>query len=323
MDGAGAGRVLLFWLRLAGLALLPTVLARFSPSMGMGLGLLTPIPLAYGMFRRGVLEGVLAVSVVALGTMFALGSGEAFFFLLQTVPLVIGISWALTSRLPSYLPVLGGVALVAFAALAGLLLVSAVTGTAMDKLWWETADPFGFLTQPPPAAPAGQPEAAQLREQMVWFMDLWRRLFAGLWVASLILLFLFYTVVTRGVLIQREDIPPVGNSFLAGWRLPWPFVGAFIVLGFAVAFGAGPLRSAAANAMVPLGTLYGIQGMVVTGHVFFAWRIPAVVRFLGFFLLALWNPMVLIVGLALAGILDTWFDFRRRVRPSAAPPPSV
>jgi hypothetical protein len=316
-----AGReALLFWLRLAGLALLPAAVARLFPALGVGLGLLTPIPLAYGTVRRGALEGLLAVSVVALGSSALLGFEEGFYFLLQTAPLVLGVAWALRSRLPAYLPVLGGVAMVAFAALGGLLLASAVTGTPMDALWWETADPFGFLTQPPPEAPAGQPDAEKLREQMVWMMDLWRRLFAGIWVASLILLFLFYTVVTRGILLQREAAPGARTPWLAEWALPWPFVGAFIVLGFATAFAAGPVRAAAANAMVPLGTLYGIQGMVVTGHAFAAWGIPAVVRFLGFFLLALWNPVVLITGLAVAGILDTWFDFRRRIRPAAAPP---
>ncbi len=75
---------------------------------------------------------------------------------------------------------------------------------------------------------------------------------------------------------------------------------------------------AALTALVPLGTLYGIQGLAVSGHVLAIWRIPWVMRFLGFFLLALWIPAVLIAGVGLAGLFDTWFDFRRRLRPPAA-----
>lgn len=320
--GLSAGRgIALFWLRLVALALVPAAVARFSPALGAGLGLLAPIPLAYGMARRGVLEGLLAVAVVALGVQFALGSEEGGFFFLQHAPLVLGVAWTLKTRLPAYLPVLGSAALVAFAALAGLAAVSLATGTGMDTLWWQTADPFGFLTQQPTLPAAGsQAGAEELAAQMKWMLELWRKLFAGIWVASLLLLVLFYTVVTRGMLLQRGILPPTGAPFLAGWSLPWPFIGAFIGLGFIILLARGPAQAAAANAMVPLGTLYGIQGMVVTGHLFMVWRIPPVVRFLGFFLLALWSPVVLIVGVALAGLLDNWFDFRRRFPPAAAPP---
>jgi hypothetical protein len=323
MDGAAARGAALFWLRLIGFALIPAVAARLAPApvtgMMAGLGLLAPVPLAFGAVRRGLLEGLLATSLAALGTSLVLGSGEGFFFLLQNAPLVAGVRWAVKSALPAYLPVLGSALLVAAVAIGGLLLNAAAAGMPMDRLWWETADPFGF-TQQQPQIPADQPGAEQLREQLQWIMGIWRRLFAGIWVASVILIFLFYVVVTRGLLLRQGEAPPPGGSYLAGWALPWPFVGAFILLGAALLLDKGQVQTLAANALVPLGTLYGIQGLAVSGHVLASWNVPWVMRFLAFFLLALWIPVVLIAGVGLAGLFDTWFDFRRRFPPPVVPP---
>ncbi len=308
----------LFWLRLMGLATAPALLTLALPPMGMALQLLAPLPLAYGTARRGLLEGVFAVSLVSLATTALLGGGSGFFFWLQTVPLVAGVAWILKSRLPAYLPALGGTALVAMVMLAGLALSAAVSGMGMDRLWWETADPLGALSTPAPATPEGADPAAvaELVRQMEWLLGIWKRLFIGIWVSSILLLLLFFSVLTRGFLVTRGHLAPPEKPYLAGWYLPWPFVGAFILLATGALFlPPGPGKDAAANALIPLAAVYGIAGMAVAGHMLGVWRVPPAFRFLAIFLAALWSPQAFLLLLVMVGLFDNWFDFRRRFTP--------
>ena len=99
---------------------------------------------------------------------------------------------------------------------------------------------------------------------------------------------------------------------LSSWALPFPFVLAFILLASTVLLAGGTLRYAALNMLLPLATLYGIQGVIVAGHMFTRWALPAFFRalFLAFGIITF--PVVFMVFLALLGLFDTWIDFRRR-----------
>ncbi|TNF47077.1 DUF2232 domain-containing protein, partial [bacterium] len=66
------------------------------------------------------------------------------------------------------------------------------------------------------------------------------------------------------------------------------------------------------NALLPLGTLYGIQGVAVIGHLLNRWNVSIFIRVLILAFFALQFPLVLMVGTALFGLFDTWFEFRYR-----------
>ena len=80
-----------FWLRLLGFAFIPLSVQAFQPTVGGSLGILAPLPLAYGMARRGYLEGTAAVAFVAFVTSIVMGTGQGLYFLLETLPLSVGI----------------------------------------------------------------------------------------------------------------------------------------------------------------------------------------------------------------------------------------
>ena len=297
------------WLRLLGFALIPLTVQAFQPSVGGLLSVLTPLPLAYGMTRRGLLEGSAAVVIIALLTSIVAGMDQGIFFLLETIPLCIGIRWAALSSAPLFRSVVIAVGLVVLTALLSVMAYSLVSGHGLGEIYTETVQRMGlYVDNISDSSRLGEEEMRQLQ----WVMDLWRRLLTGIWISTLIFLVTFYTLLIRGWiaaagLIETEKLAP-----LSAWTLPFPFVLMFILLASTVLLTEGTPRYTALNLFLPLGTLYGIQGVIVAGHMFTRWALPPFFRavFLAFGIISF--PMVFMVSIALVGLFDTWIDFRRR-----------
>lgn len=306
------------WLRLTGFALIPLSVQAIEPAVGGSLGIITPLPLAYGMARRGYLEGTAAVSFVALLTSLVIGTGEGLYFLVETLPLCIGIGWTVRSRGPLYRPVVAAVALVAATALAALLIYGLATSTPPDQIYREAIHQAGLFMDGVSQSSGLQPEQKQ---QMEWILGLWQRLFIGIWLSTLSLLVIFYALLIRGWMLAAKVLESEGLGMLTRWRLPFPFVGVFVVLASSVIAAEGLLRDIALNGLIPLATLYGIQGIVIAGHMFTRWALPPFFRImvLAFGIIAF--PLATMMAASLGGLFDTWIDFRRRW-PVEVPPSS-
>jgi hypothetical protein len=97
-----------------------------------------------------------------------------------------------------------------------------------------------------------------------------------------------------------------------------------VALAFTVLLTDGLIRDAALNCLIPLGTLYGIQGIVIAGHLFTRWALPPFFRvmILAFGIIAV--PLGTLIVVSLGGLFDTWIDFRRRWPLEITPsPPST
>ena len=124
--------------------------------------------------------------------------------------------------------------------------------------------------------------------------------------------------MTSAGLVRKEEL-----ALLSSWYLPFPFVFAFIVLALAVIAVPGTLKDVALNAFLPLGALYGIQGVIVAGHMFTRWELPSFFRALFLAMGILTFPMVFMISIALLGLFDTWIDIRRRWPIQKTPPPPM
>ena len=307
------------WLRLLGFALVPLSVQVIYPPVGGALSILTPLPLAYGMRRRSIYEGLAAITLVALMTAMVQGTEPGLFFIVETVPLCLGIYWAVGSIRPPYVTVTVSVGLIALSAFLALVVYGAVSGEGLAGVYGKTMEQMGALMESVPL-PAEMPaeEAAYLE----WLMEVYKKLIVGIWLSSLTVLFILYTTMIRGWLFRaglfdRERVP-----FLTGWSLPFPFIGVFIPLAVLVIAGNGTLKVAAMNAMLPLGTLYAIQGMAVISHLLDRWSISIILRVLVLVIFAMQFPRVLMVATALIGLFDTWLEFRQRF-PLPEDPPSA
>ena len=133
------------WLRLLGFALIPITVQALQPSVGGLLSILTPLPLAYGMTRRGILEGTAAVAFVALLTALVAGSDQGFFFLIETIPLCIGIRWAALARAPLARSIITAVGLVVLTALVSVMVYSLLSGQGPVEIYTETVQRMGIF----------------------------------------------------------------------------------------------------------------------------------------------------------------------------------
>ncbi len=297
------------WLRLLGFALIPVAVQAFQPIIGGSLGILAPLPLAYGMARRGYLEGTVAVAFVALVTSIVMGTGQGLSFLLETLPLIVGIVWTAGSRAPLYRSVVMAVGAVALTALAAVGVYGLISGTPPDQLYRETVQQMGLFMDSATHTSGMEPEQQQ---QMYWIMGLWQRLFVGIWLSTLILLVIFYAQLIRGWLLAAKVMSEEGLALMTQWSMPFPFVGAFVALASTVLVTDGLVRDIALNSLIPLGTLYGIQGIVVAGHLFTKWALPPFFRVMILVFGIISIPLGTLIVVALGGLFDTWIDFRRR-----------
>ena len=301
--------IIKLWLSLVGIAIVPLGAFFLHPSLGTALGVMTPIPLAYGMRRRNITEGLGAIALVAMATAFVQGPGAGLLFAVETFPLCLAIYWAIGAEGPPHLSVLAGVGFVAGVGLVTMFIYSSAVDLTLGEVYRQTLEKMGFFME---TISAGNDVPAQNVQQLQWVLDIWKRLFAGIWLSTLTLLLAFYTVLTRGLLVQTGFMEEEEPSFFARWYLPFPFVGVFAVLAATVILGSGTVKNVALNGLIPLGTLYGIQGMVVLGHIFSRLGIPHMFRMLMLMFVAIAYPMVLIITVALMGLFDTWIDFRNR-----------
>lgn len=301
--------ILKLWLSLLGIAMVPLGAFYLHPSLGTALGVMTPIPLAYGMKRRKISEGLGAIALVASVTAFVQGPGAGLLFAVETFPLCLAIYWTIDADGPPHISVLAGVGFVAGVGLITMYVYSTATDLSLGEVYRQTLEKMGFFME---TVPTGNDVPAENVQQLQWVIDIWKRLFAGIWLATLTLLLTFYTVLTRGLLVQTGFMEEEETSFFSRWYLPFPFVGIFVVLAAGVILGQGAVKNVALNGLIPLGTLYGIQGMVVLGHIFTRWGIPHIFRIFMLMFVALAYPMVLIISVALMGLFDTWIDIRKR-----------
>ena len=308
------------WLRLLGFAFIPLSVQAFQPTVGGSLGILAPLPLAYGMARRGYLEGTAAVAFVALVTSIVMGTGQGLYFLLETLPLSVGIGWTARSTAPLYRSVIMAVGTVALTALAAVGIYGLFTGTPPAQLYQETIQQMGLFMDGVTQTSGLDPEQQQ---QFYWIVSLWQRLFVGIWLATLTLLVIFYALLIRGWLLAAKAMDDDGLSLLTQWSMPFPFVGAFVALAFTVLLTDGLTRDVALNCLIPLGTLYGIQGIVIAGHLFTKWALPPFFRvmILAFGIIAV--PLGTLIVVSLGGLFDTWIDFRRRWPLEITPSPPL
>lgn len=303
------GRDVGLWLRLLGFALIPLAVQAYQPIIGGSLGILTPLPLGYGMARRGYLEGTAAVAFVALLTAMVLGVGQGLYFVLETLPLSIGIVWTARSRVPLFKPVILTMGVVAITVLIAVGIYGLTTGTQPAQLYQETVQQMGLMVDNATQTTGLQPEQQQ---HLLWIEGILKRLIVGIWLATLAMLVIFYALLVRGWLLAAKVLTDDGLATLTEWSLPFPFVGVFVVLASTVLLTNGLVKDIALNGLIPLGTLYGIQGIVIAAHMFTKWALPPFFRvmILAFGIISV--PLATMIVVSLGGLFDTWIDFRRR-----------
>jgi uncharacterized protein YybS (DUF2232 family) len=100
------------------------------------------------------------------------------------------------------------------------------------------------------------------------------------------------------------------------WSSPEHMVWGVIAAGFILLLFEGTLKMAAVNGLIVMIVIYAFHGLSILLFYLNKYRVPSWIRFGVYFLLLF--QQVFICVLALAGLFDQWFNFRKMPRRSAA-----
>ncbi len=276
------------------------------------LSLVSPLPLAIQRLHGGLVSAGLA-AVLAAALLAAAGppaSVLAFLLALALPGLLLAESLARGRGL------LRGCAW-AFFALA--ILVAAGLAAAPEAMAERVLEPIERLRSEAVLSELGKggmPEErlAEWKDQVGQVRDAFAVVYPALWVIAAAGLVALNAALLRLYLLRRDP----------GWledgefervRFPLPLVLGFVLSGAAVAL---PLaRPVAYNVLLVVAFFFALQGLAVVA--FYARRLaaPPLLRALALVLVLVnpWAPQIL----ALVGLFDNWFDFRRFAEPPPAP----
>ncbi len=135
---------------------------------------------------------------------------------------------------------------------------------------------------------------------------------------SIILITVLTTVwinLLIGNMLIKNKCPGVSTwKSYSTWMLPEQLVWFVIASGLGLIFPLPLFNKICLNGVLILGTLYFFQGLAVLSSIFNRWSVPTAFKFFVFTLILIQAYGIIL--LAIAGLLDVWFDFRKLGKPA-------
>ncbi len=101
------------------------------------------------------------------------------------------------------------------------------------------------------------------------------------------------------------------------WRMPWLLVWWFILFGFMALVHSEPWGLIGKNGVLVASVFYLVQGFSVIQFFFKIMQTPVYIRYLVYALIGIeWYGLLLVV---FTGLMDNWFDFRKRITDRMTP----
>ncbi|GAB4167427.1 MAG: YybS family protein [Geothermobacteraceae bacterium] len=278
-------------------------------SLGMAgtlVNLLVPVPLALTVMAGGLLAGGLAAFVAFLVLWFAGGPLAMAVFGLQYAAPALVLAGLLRRRVAWEKAVVIGTVTVFLLGVAGLAVYAgSVDRPLMDVVGGYLQSEIDTAMQMGEAASMPPEQLDRYREVVSGLGELLKVTFVG-WALLVIEIMMSVQVLLLNRL-SRGRYQIEGSEFrrfkTAEWLI-WPLIAA----GFAAALGSGPVKVAGLNLLIVLLPAYFLQGMAIVAWFFARKGVPPFMRGAGYVLIALVNPLPLLVtGL---GVFDLWVDFR-------------
>ncbi|OPX21122.1 MAG: hypothetical protein BZ151_00180 [Desulfobacca sp. 4484_104] len=132
----------------------------------------------------------------------------------------------------------------------------------------------------------------------------------ALWLINTTLIVWLNMILSREIIRQStgQDVGPPLNL----WKSPEWLVFIALAAGFGILLPIGWLPKVALNVLLLCGLIYFYQGLAIVAFIFHRFRVPKIIRALGYPLLLLKPLTLLVIGV---GLVDLWFDFRRLHQP--------
>jgi predicted membrane protein DUF2232 len=275
------------------------------------LAVVSPFPLLVLRMRGGLgtAAAAAAASAALLAAAFTPGTGLLYLLFLALPALLIADTLA------------RGRGLVRGCAWAFVLVAVEIGGAllfANERMSAEMLDPFEYYRSPQfmdevrgAGVPAEQVEAWS--EQFASLSRIVSVVYPAAYLIAGALTVLANATLLRLYLARRDPGWLEGNEFE---RVRWPFAMAFAFVMAGLAVLAPPLRPAAYNVLLLLAFFFALQGLAVVAFYTRRLAAPPALRWAVMVLVLInpWAPQIL----ALLGLFDLWFDFRKWAEPPPA-----
>ncbi|MFH1060307.1 MAG: DUF2232 domain-containing protein [Pseudomonadota bacterium] len=318
MAPADAGRWL--WPALAAAVSLLLFLAPWLvPLLGVAASVAAPAPVAWQYRQAGVFAGRLSLGLAILGAwlanaLFDVGGGWIYY--LFYAALGLGLGECLARRLPDTwalgLAAAAAVAVLLAVTLGGALMGGQDLGLAWQAYWSQEVNGALGLYGSQPEVDATRVE--EVRQVLISTGRWLYHLAPGVLAAGALLMAWANLILLRAIAARRDPQAPRQN--LALWTAPEPLVWVLILAGAVMWASDGLLFWVGVNLVVILGVVYFFQGLAVMAYWLEKKNAPKLLRYGLYLLIAV--EAFLAVGVALAGLFDLWFNFRRLGKESSA-----
>lgn len=270
---------------------------------------LAPLPLLVARLRHGVAPAVLAVLSAGALIGALIGGGEGLSYLMLVVPvLLIAESMA---RGRGMLRGCGWAFAVLTLEIGSALLFA---NTQMETIALSSFDKSRTPQFAEDLRATMSPEQADaIVEQVATTYQAMQIIYPAAYIILMAIVVLINASLLR-LYLRRRDPGWLDAGEFEGVR--WPFVLAVAFVGLGLAVLSPLLRPAAYNGLLIVAFFFGLQGLAVV--CFYAQRLaaPPLLRaaVLVLVLINPWAPQIL----ALIGLFDIWFDFRKWAEPPEA-----
>lgn len=138
-------------------------------------------------------------------------------------------------------------------------------------------------------------------------------IFPGIVTVSVIVIVWMNTIIARPLLrLLKQDISWGKNIRPDSWSAPEWLVWCLIVSGFGIFLGDGWFFSLSLNSIIIVSAVYFFNGMSIILFYLNKYNVSFIARVIVYVLIAI--QQLFMVLIALAGIFDQWFDFRKLKR---------
>lgn len=277
--------------------------ADLAPFLNLLIHLLIPFPAAWAHMVGGALSGGAAIGMSTALLAFAGGFGEAGGYLLHfglgsfCLPFLLQKGWPWDRAV--------AVTLVAVTLAAGLFFAGYQLRGAGGLVEKQVASQLEEAKQIAAEAALSSQQQAELEKMLEWMASFVRRTYPALTVVANGLMFLFVLLLLNW---SPGGAGKIGGAAFRDWAVtPW-LIWALIGGGFGSFFGNGVVVTLSLNLLVVVLPIYYLQGLAIISFFFWKKQVAPWLRFVGYLLAALLNPLPLLV--TSMGVFDMWIGFR-------------
>ena len=279
--------------------------------LGPFVGLFIPLPILFYRSKLGRSSGLLILTAVTLIVTSIVGLNAigtaAFLFELGLVGLILPEVFELNLSVEKTVGITaGGVLTMGAVILAIYTLVSATSPWAIASDYVEKSVKLALAMYSEMDAPKESIEMiTQSLDGIIYVM---LRIIPAMMIVATVFVVWSNLLLARFVLQSQELFYPDFGR-LNRWKAPEHLVWVAIASGVMLLLGHPGLRMLGVNGLIVMMMIYFFQGIAIVSFYFEKKQFPKVLRVLLYGLIAVQQPLLLVV--AAVGFFDIWIDFRR------------